>query len=91
MFSHDLFADIVFGRPLGFLKTGRDVKGIIECHASTADLHECIIMVPILSWLVKNTLLGSFLFPKGSDDFAYGFLEAVSLQFPDLYDDPDER
>ena len=62
MFNFDVVTQLCFGQPLGFLKQERDVNGLIEKFAQTLWLGEFLAVQENLSWYVRNTRIGRYLF-----------------------------
>lgn len=72
--AYDIISDIGFGAPLGFVKKGEDIGGLIQgFHDGLPAFGLMCRLYPFTEW-AKTTFLGKYLVAKPEDDSGIGVL-----------------
>ena len=78
-FIYDAVSHMAFGEPIGFVRNGRDVGGLIEAFHEMAPLAGLVAALPwLMNPILKNPVLGRFFMPKAGDGSGTGRIMLVS-------------
>lgn len=80
-FVYDLVTQLGFGEPIGFVKQGKDVGGLIAAFHEMAPLAGVLAAVPwLLNPIFKNPIFKGFLMPRPGDSSGTGRIMAYRDQ-----------
>ena len=77
-FVYDLVTQLGFGKPVGFVKQGKDVEGLIQSFHDMAPMAGLVAALPwLMNPILKNPLFKHYMMPKAGDNTGTGKIMKV--------------
>lgn len=80
-YSFDITANLIFGSPLGFVRTESDVEGFMASSHQTAPFASFILRIPWLVDFIADSPLGPYIMPTATDKRGLGLMIGVCILF----------